>query len=59
MPRPRKVNEDAFFLDERKQIRFCETCLGCRKECKQSFRAVVIACRRREPVNKKKRTEKG
>jgi len=58
MPRSRKTTEEAFFLNNRKQVQYNETCMNCQKECKQSFRATVIACRRWEPIEKKKRKEK-
>ena len=36
--------EWAFFLDENGEKKYCEKCLGCSRECKQSFRATVVCC---------------
>ena len=36
--------EWAFFLDENAEMQHCEKCLGCSRECKQSFRATVVFC---------------
>ena len=43
-----------FFLDERNRIRYNELCKKCEKECKQSFRAIIIDCPF-ERKNKKKK----
>ena len=36
--------EWAFFLDENGEIKYCGKCLGCTRDCKQSFRAIVVYC---------------
>ena len=36
--------ELAFFLNERNRITYNLQCRKCQKDCKQSFRAVLILC---------------
>ena len=55
MPRPRKINDLAFFQNDRNKVQYCEKCMVCRKDCKQSFRAVIIRCPRFDPVSTDKR----
>ena len=50
MPRPRKVNDLAFFQNDRCKVQYCEMCMDCQKNCKQSLRAVIVRCPRFEPV---------
>lgn len=38
------VGESELFKDDTGQIRYNETCLSCRRACKQSFRAVLMRC---------------
>ena len=47
--------EWAFFLDHRNRMKYNELCKKCEKECKQSFRAVIIDC----PYQKKIKHRKG
>lgn len=39
-----KSREWVFFRDESERIAFNPKCNDCAKECKQSFRAIVIHC---------------
>ncbi len=55
MPRPRKINDLAFFQNDRCKVQYCETCMDCQKDCKQSFRAVIVRCLRFDPVSTGKR----
>jgi len=50
MPKLKTYFEELFFMNDQRQPQYCETCLGCLKKCKQSFRAEVIWCRRRMPI---------
>ena len=53
MSKKRKM-EWAFFLNERNRITYNKLCLKCQKDCKQSFRSLVIQCpnyRRKESSN--------
>ena len=50
MPRPRNVNDLAFFQNDRRKVQYCEMCMDCYQDCKQSFRAVIVRCPRFEPV---------
>ncbi len=38
------VNEWEFYEDDAGQTCYNETCLSCRRDCKQSFRAALIRC---------------
>ena len=42
--------EWAFFQDENGEKKYCEKCLGCSRECKQSFRATVVFCPKFTPI---------
>ena len=46
MPRMSKKDkeENSFFLNDRGRISYNELCRKCDRECKQSFRAVIIYC---------------
>ena len=57
MPRLSKKykQEMAFYLDERNRIRYNDLCKKCEKECKQSFRAIIVDC----PFERKSRKKKG
>ena len=48
MPRMSKKlkNELAFFLNERGRRSYNKLCRKCQHDCKQSFRAVIVACPR-------------
>ena len=48
MPRmsKKKKIEMSLFLSETGRIRHNDLCLKCRNDCKQSFRATVLECRR-------------
>ena len=50
MPRinKKKKRELAFFLSEHGRVAYNKLCLCCKHECKQSYRAVIIQCRRFE-----------
>lgn len=54
MPRLRKVNGLAFFQNGRHNVQFCEMCMACQNDCKQSFRAVIVRCPRFEPISTNK-----
>lgn len=47
--------EWSFFLNDRSRVTYNELCRRCRRDCKQSFRAVVIEC----PKYLSKRSRKG
>ena len=36
--------EWSFFLNHRNRITYNDLCRGCTRDCKQSFRAVIILC---------------
>ena len=36
--------EWAFFLDHRNRMKYNDLCKKCIRECKQSFRAIIIDC---------------
>ena len=57
MPRmsKQKKEEWGFFLDENGRITYNELCRKCDRECKQSFRAVIISC---PEYNSKRRKQK-
>lgn len=38
--------EWSFFLNHRNRITYNDLCRGCTRDCKQSFRAVIILCPR-------------
>ena len=42
----KKKMEMSLFLSETGRIRHNDLCLKCRNDCKQSFRATVLECRR-------------
>ena len=54
MPRMSKSrkSELAFFLTETGRVTYNKLCLCCKHECKQSYRAVVVNCRRFEKRRK-------
>ncbi len=58
MPRPRKTNELTFFQNDRLEIQYAQKCLVCQNDCKQSFRAEIVKCRRCQPIPKPKRTRR-
>ena len=46
MPRMSKQMKEEmdFFLDERGRIKYAERCRQCERDCKQSFRALIVQC---------------
>ena len=34
----------SYFLDENGKIRYNKTCRQCAKDCKQSFRSIIVCC---------------
>ncbi len=50
MPRmsDQRKRELAFFLSETDRVAYNKLCLCCKHECKQSYCAVVVNCRRFE-----------
>ena len=46
MPRMSKRDKEEwdFFLDEHGRIKYAEQCRLCERDCKQSFRAVIVQC---------------
>lgn len=38
--------EWSFFLNHRNRITYNDFCRGCTRDCKQSFRAIIILCPR-------------
>ena len=57
MPRmsKKRKQEMSLFLSETGRIRHNDLCLKCKNACKQSFRAIVLECRR----YRSKRSKKG
>ena len=57
MPRmsKREKEEWDFFLDENGRITYNELCRKCDRDCKQSFRAVIVSCPK---YNSKRRKQK-
>ena len=57
MPRMSKQKKEEwdFFLDENGRTTYNELCRKCDRECKQSFRAVIISC---PEYNSKRRKQK-
>lgn len=49
------IQEWQFFLDDRNRIKYNELCKKCDRECKQSFRAIIIDCPYERKNRKKKR----
>ncbi len=43
-----RKRELAFFLAESGRVAYNKLCLCCKHECKQSYRAVVVICRKFE-----------
>ena len=48
MPRRKRDPEMVFFEDENRKLQYNILCRGCKKPCKQSFRVIVVECRRYE-----------
>lgn len=48
MPRMSKAEKEelAFFLDEHGRIKYNDQCRACIYDCKQSFRAVIVQCKK-------------
>lgn len=46
MPRMSKKRKEewAFFLNARNRITYNKLCTRCTRDCKQSFRAIVVEC---------------
>lgn len=42
----KKKTEISLFLSETGRIKYNDLCLRCKNACKQSFRAIVLECRR-------------
>lgn len=42
----KKKMEMSLFLSETGRIKYNDLCLRCRNDCKQSFRATILECRR-------------
>ena len=40
----KKKEEYALFLNKNNRITYNPVCVKCQKDCKQSFRAVLLAC---------------
>ena len=57
MPRMSKKDKEdwGFFLDENSRISYNELCRKCDRDCKQSFRAVIVSC---PEYNSKRRKQK-
>ena len=36
--------ENAFFINDKGRIQYNDICKGCKKDCKQSFRATLMQC---------------
>ena len=50
--------EWAFFLDDNREFAYCELCLDCDRECKQSFRVIRIYCPYYEMIKKERKRER-
>ena len=57
MPRMSKKDKQEwdFYLDENGRISYNELCRNCDRECKQSFRAIIVSC---PEYNSKRRKKK-
>ncbi|MBP3896580.1 MAG: hypothetical protein J6D57_01925 [Mogibacterium sp.] len=46
MPRMSKKDKEEwnYFLNDRGRITYNELCRKCDRDCKQSFRAIIVAC---------------
>ena len=51
--------EWSFFLGENGRRQYNEVCQGCVHDCKQSFRAVLVACPHYHSKRSKNCTDKG
>lgn len=51
--------EWSFFLGQNGRRTYNEICKGCTHDCKQSFRAILIACPRYTSKRSKNRSDKG
>jgi hypothetical protein len=47
-----------FFLDDNKEFAYCNTCLDCDRDCKQSFRVIGIYCPYYEALKKERAKER-
>ena len=58
MPRMSKRDKEewAFFLNDKGRIIYNEMCRKCERDCKQSFRAVIISCPEYDSKRRKKKT---
>lgn len=58
MPRMSKRDKEewAFFLNDKGRITYNELCRKCERDCKQSFRAVIISCPEYDSKRRKKKT---
>ena len=60
MSRSKKWRREwAFFLGENGRRQYNKICRGCVHPCKQSFRAVLVACPHYESIRSKKCKDKG
>ena len=59
MPRMSKKDKEEwdFFLDEHGRITYNELCRKCDRDCKQSFRAVIVSCPEYKSKRKKKKQQ--
>lgn len=48
LPRMSKKRKEewSFFLNHRNRITYNDLCRGCTRDCKQSFRAIIVLCPR-------------
>lgn len=44
MTKAEKVSEWIFYRKEHGKVHYCAVCARCMRNCKQSFRAMIIAC---------------
>lgn len=51
----RRLLEWSFFLNHRNRITYNRLCQRCSRDCKQSFRTLVILCRRYRPNTHKEK----
>lgn len=60
MSRSKKWRREwAFFLGENGRRQYNKICRGCVRPCKQSFRAILVACPYYESIRSKKCKDKG
>ncbi len=50
--------EWAFFLNDNMELAYCDACLDCDRDCKQSFRVINIYCPYYEMIRNERKRER-